>query len=303
MKIKDEVFANGSFNIKDGAKTRFWDDAWEGQVPFKAKYPSLFTVVRDPHATVAKVLATRPLNLYFRRALVDNKLVEWQNLVAQIAHVQLVDGSDTFRWNLTNSGSFTVRSFYLHLLDSQPPFRHKMIWKLKIPLKIKTFLWFLQRGILLTKDNLAKKNWTGSQKCCGCNSNETIQHLFLDCPYARLVWRIIFFATGLTPPRSIRHMFNSWLSNQSKKIRRVIWVGVAAVCWAIWRCRNDLIFNKIKVNSVLQVIFRGTYWFRVWAQLQREEHAKNTFSSLSRLIEIVALDLVKGGCKHVYRLQ
>ena len=112
-----------------------------------------------------------------------------------------------------------------------------------------------------------------------------------------------FFATGLTPPRSIRHMFNSWLSNQSKKINRVIWVGVVAVCWAIWRCRNDLIFNKIKVNSVLQVIFRGTYWFRFWAQLQREEHAKNTFSSLSKLIEIVALDLVKGGWKHAYRFQ
>ena len=113
---------------------------------FKVKYPSLYKVVRDPHATVARVLATRPLNLYFRRALVDNKLVEWQNLVAQIAYVQLVDGSDTFRWNLTNSGSFTVRSLYLHLLDRQPPFRHKMIWKLKIPLKIKIFLWFLQRG-------------------------------------------------------------------------------------------------------------------------------------------------------------
>ena len=77
----------------------------------------------------------------------DNKLVEWrQSLVAQIAHVQLVDGSDTFRWNLTNSESFTIRSFYLHLLDSQPSFRHKMVWKLKIPLKIKIFLWFFQRG-------------------------------------------------------------------------------------------------------------------------------------------------------------
>ena len=80
-------------------------------------------------------------------------------------------------------------------------------------------------------------------------------------------------------------------------------MGVAAVCWAIWRCRNDLIFNKIKVNSVLQVISRGTYWFHFWVQLQREEHAKNTFSSLSRLIEIVALDLVKGECKHVYCFQ
>ena len=127
MKIKDEVLVNGSFNIKDGSKTRFWDDVWGGQVSFKDKYPSLYKIVRHPHATVASVLATRPFNLYFRRALVDNKMVEWQNLVAQIAHVQLVDGSDTFRWNLTKSGSFTVRSLYLHCLDRQPPFTHKMI--------------------------------------------------------------------------------------------------------------------------------------------------------------------------------
>jgi len=94
-----------------------------------------------------------------------------------------------------------------------------------------------------------------------------IKHLFLDCPYARMVWRIIFYATCLMPPRSIGHMFDSWLSNQSKNIRNLIWVGVAAVCWAIWRCRNDIIFNNIKVGSILQVIFRGTYWLRFWAQL------------------------------------
>ena len=97
MKIKDEVFANGSFIIKDGSKTRFWNDIWEGQVLFNDKYPSLYKVVHDPHATVAKVMAIRPLNLYFRRALVDIKLVQWQNLIAQIANVQLMEGSDTFR--------------------------------------------------------------------------------------------------------------------------------------------------------------------------------------------------------------
>jgi hypothetical protein len=37
-------------------------------------------------------MAMTPLNLSFRRALVDNKLVEWDNLVAQITHVELVDG-------------------------------------------------------------------------------------------------------------------------------------------------------------------------------------------------------------------
>ena len=72
-------------------------------------------------------MATQPLNISFRRAVVDNKLVEWQDLVAQIAHVNLVDGSDTFRWTLTKSVLYTVQSWYLHPIDRQPPFRHKFI--------------------------------------------------------------------------------------------------------------------------------------------------------------------------------
>jgi len=112
MKIKDEVLANGSFIIKDGCQTRFWDDTWAGDLSFKVKYPSIYNIARDPHAFVAHVMNLRPLNISFRRALVDNKLVEWQNLVAQIVNVELVDGSDTFRWNLTKFGLYTVRSYY-----------------------------------------------------------------------------------------------------------------------------------------------------------------------------------------------
>ncbi|WVZ99656.1 hypothetical protein U9M48_044919 [Paspalum notatum var. saurae] len=181
MKIKDEVFSLGSFVVKNGSKTRFWEDTWIGDIPFKVKYPLIYNIVREPHATVAKVMATSPLQVSFRRSLVDNKLIEWQSLVAQITHVNLVDESDIFR-NMTSSKLYTVRSHYLHLIDRNPPFRHKGIWKIKIPLKIKIFLWYLQKGVILTKDNLAKKNWMGSQKYCGCNINETIEHLFLFCP-------------------------------------------------------------------------------------------------------------------------
>jgi hypothetical protein len=119
---------------------------------------------------------SQPLNVSFRRALVDDKLVEWHN-VAQIVNVVLLDSADTCVWNLTHSGSFTVRTMYLHFLNSQPPFRHKFIWKLRIPLKIKIFLLFPKRGVVLTKDNLAKKNWKGSEKCDTVNLDETIQPL------------------------------------------------------------------------------------------------------------------------------
>jgi hypothetical protein len=60
-------------------------------------------------------------------------------------------------------------------------------------------------------------------------------------------------------PSSIAHMFGNWLINQHKTARNIIWVGVTAFFWAIWICRNDVIFNKMKTNSILQVIFRGAY--------------------------------------------
>jgi hypothetical protein len=32
-------------------------------------------------------------------------------------------------------------------------------WKAKIPLKIKKKIWYLLNGVILTKDNLAKRQW------------------------------------------------------------------------------------------------------------------------------------------------
>jgi hypothetical protein len=154
----------------------------------------------------------------------------------------------------------------------------------------------------LTKDNLAKKNWKGSQQCVWCNLNETIQHLFLDCPSAKMFWRIIFYATNLTQPRSISHMFGTWLNNQHKYRKPLIWVGVAAICWGIWNCWNDIVFKKTKFISILRVIFRGVYWLCFWAKLQHKEQAKDTLIALSRKLEVVALQFANGGWNNFFRL-
>jgi hypothetical protein len=53
---------------------------------------------------------------------------------------------------------FTVKSIYSHIIrDGQGPYM-KHIWKSKIPSKIKVFMWFLENNVLLTKDNLSKRN-------------------------------------------------------------------------------------------------------------------------------------------------
>jgi RsiW-degrading membrane proteinase PrsW (M82 family) len=97
-------------------------------------------------------------------------------------------------------------------------------------------------------------------------------------------------------------MFGTWLRNQNKKLRDMIWVGMAAMCWAIWRCRNDVIFNKLKTNSIMQVIFRGAYWLRFWAPLQHDEQTKDILSSISRRLETIALEVSNKGWKYVYCL-
>ena len=120
------------------------------------------------------------LNVSFRRGLVNTNRVAWLDLVSKVVQVHLTDDKDVFQWNLTENGLFTVRSMYSTYIQEGVPSYKSPLWKLKIPLKIKIFLWYLKkRGVTLTKDNLAKRNWQGSIKCSLCSSVETIQHLSL----------------------------------------------------------------------------------------------------------------------------
>src|SRR4051812_28198619 len=72
------------------------------------------------------------------------------------------------------------------------------IWKIKIPLKTKIFAWYLRKGVILTKDNLVKRNWHGSKQCVFCHQDETIRHLFFYCKFAHSIWSFIQIASGLS---------------------------------------------------------------------------------------------------------
>ena len=186
-------------------------------------------------------------------------------------HIQLIDENDTCRWNLHQNGLFSAHSMYLALINNGHIERNKYLWSLKMPLKIKIFMWYMSRGIVLTKDNLAKRNWNGSKFCCFCMKNETIQHLFFDCHFAKFVWRALQYSFGFLPPSSVSHLYGNWLGGLHSKLKRIVFVGASAVCWAIWLSRNDMVFDKTPSKSYMQVLFRATHWFRFWAKLQKCE--------------------------------
>ena len=203
MKVKRDFFHFGSFIIKDRSQVRFREDKWLGNSSLQEQYPCLYNIARPKHVTIAEVLSGPSPNLSWRRDLIGPKLVAWNNLLPRIANIELADEQDEFHWNLHPNGKFSVKSHYQVLLRIDIPNINKLIWK-KAPLKIKIFLWYLRRGVILTKDNLAKRNWQGSKTCCFCHKEETIKHLFFDCQFACSIWSFIQVATGLLKPPQYR---------------------------------------------------------------------------------------------------
>jgi len=143
--------------------------------------------------------------------------------VSKVLNVTLTNVNDYFVWGLTKNLNFTVKSLYTDLMQENRVIDKSILWKLRLPLKIKIFLWYLQKGVLLTRDNLIKRKWKGESKCCFCNNNETIQHLFFDCHVAKFVWNAVFFTFGLQPPSSVSHLLGSWLRGLILKDKKRFW--------------------------------------------------------------------------------
>jgi hypothetical protein len=98
--------------------------------------------------------------------------------------------------------------------------QNRIMRKLKLPLKIKTFLCYLNKGVTLTKDNLARRNWTGSKKYSLWAHDESIQHLLFDCHFTKFIWQTVHFTFGIHGPTSINDMFTNWLLSLGRRQRK-----------------------------------------------------------------------------------
>jgi hypothetical protein len=56
-----------------------------------------------------------------------------------------------------------------------------------------------------------------------------VQHLFIECAFAKIIWTIIHMALNITPPISINHLFGTWLNGIIKTEKVNVRVGVCAL--------------------------------------------------------------------------
>jgi hypothetical protein len=128
-------------------------------------------------------------------------------------------------------------------------------------------------------------------KCCFCHKDEIIKHLFFKWHFTRTMWNLVQVATKLYPPYSISNLFNSWLRGINKDLKQLVLLGAASVCWAIWRYRNDIVFERRNVTNILQVLHSATHWLCTWVVLQKPIFRESVLATCQRLEQVARVFL------------
>ena len=82
---------------------------------------------------------------------------------------------------------------------------------------------------------------------------------FFQCSYARFLWPAIQVSFGINISANKDELFSPWLRSNGPKTNTLLLVAAAALIWAIWLTRNEVIFEKARPKTFLQVLFRGTH--------------------------------------------
>jgi hypothetical protein len=128
----------------------------------------------------------------------------------------------------------------------------KNIWSQDALPKINIFIWSLAHGKILTGENLMKRGFHGPFICPLCqNSQDTIQHLFWDCPFSTTVWNVAYgdLTHQIRWPSYLKPCLGNWEKYyqgtfRGKPIFKRLWRSLPKyICWQIWLARNKQIFQ------------------------------------------------------------
>jgi hypothetical protein len=186
----------------------------------------------------------------------------------------LIDNrADSVLWALDKKNQFTTKSMYRFLTDRGANSRVAgFIWKSKVPLKIKFFLWQLLNNRLQTAENLATKGWKGSILCCLCGCLETMDHIFFKCHLTVLVWETICVIFQLSSyPKSWEDFCGTWLQGKgpvSVSLTMFIFSGFA---WALWTTRNKIAIDKKFLKAPTDVIYIAISLMQKWSVKLKEK--------------------------------
>ncbi len=243
------------FALGNGRSLPFWTARWFGDFSLSSRFPNLHAASVSKHVSTSTWLhryASSP-SAAFLSPLSSQDLEEFLRLNDLASSWEITNSPDTiyWRWHISSHFSFLIDSGVKDDLFS-------FVWKSKVPLRVKLFLWLAAKNRILTADNLAKRGWIGPSICVLCGDNqENLHHLLLDCRYTKALWDgLLHRQTACPGPlHSITGYFISrWRllrSSMSGHQRDSFDTGFAATCWEIWKERNARLFNNCVLSAAI----------------------------------------------------
>ncbi|GLT34775.1 hypothetical protein SLA2020_092720 [Shorea laevis] len=181
----------------------------------------------------------------------------------EILKIPMGECADQLVWHYDKYGRFTVKSAYLLTLQVvHEPSMHsdstiltssewKQLWKLKIPPKIRVFIWRAILNALPSLDNLVRRGIAQAALCPCCHlADESIMHLLFYCPYVEPIW--FGSAVGLHPRQLGANCFAEWwryVKHAAKQMQNPSLVEYCAIIsWQVWKTRNEKLFEHADIS-------------------------------------------------------
>ena len=271
-----------SFKVGNGKKVRFWEDKWLGNNTLQELHPSLFrlSVLKSKPISdfldgpTTQVQGSTSWNFHFPRNLLDREITKLQGLLHSLEKIRLCSTVEDRRvWLANSSGIFSCKTAFASLRgDNSLPLNYpaKSIWKLRIPIKVKIFIWLLVSDKISVHTNLQKRrpyHYLSPGWCVMCKKdNETIDHLFLTCDFSLRPWGKILqeFGRDWVIPRFATDLLSLGQGFLLQKKEKILWkLAITATFWAIWLERNHRIFEEVveSLESLWDII---KLWVGIW---------------------------------------
>nr|GEY13425.1 RNA-directed DNA polymerase, eukaryota, reverse transcriptase zinc-binding domain protein [Tanacetum cinerariifolium] len=183
---------------------------------------------------------------------------ELNDLQHEISSIIPSSNPDSWRWSLHPSGQFSVSAFRA-IIDSKllGHLGSKLRWNNLVPGKINILAWRIRNYRLPTRANIDKRGIDiHSILCPFCEEQiEDEDHIFALCPFSRNIWDLIRKWWGLDvipldTALNVLEMADDGDLNFGEEISSLFDVVVLCAIWWIWRARNLLVFQAVKVNMI-----------------------------------------------------
>jgi hypothetical protein len=115
---------------------------------------------------------------------------------------------------------------------------------------------------------------------------ETVEHLFFQCSIAKCIWGMIGICLGSKCIPSSIAQYKLWIQNVLPQGKAVHHFGFSAICWATWKSRNKVVFDKKLIKHSAEIVIHACVFLLYWAGLFKPDFAGGVTEEIKVLLVI-----------------